>query len=164
MTTGSPQANAAGRMASIAIRQARPTDAGAIARIYIAAREATMTYLPNLYSRSEIRQWIVDDVLAQCDVTLGCTRTMVAGFSAVRRDWLEQLYVHPDLQNDGVGSVLVDTAKKASNGILRIHVFQQNLRARTFYARHGFTVERLRDSSENGEGVPDMVCVWRAKG
>lgn len=164
MTARSTPAVDTGRKASIAIRQARAADAGAISRIYIAARETSMTYLPNLYSHSEIRQWIADDVLAQCEVTLACTRLMIAGFAAVRKDWLEQLYVHPDLQNAGVGSFLVSHAKKASTGTLRIHVFQQNLRARAFYARHGFTVERLRDKSENGEGVPDMVCVWRGQG
>lgn len=122
-----------------------------------------MAYVPTLYSRAEIRDWIAGDLLGHCEVIAACLATEVAGFSVRRGDWLEQLYIRPDRQCGGIGSLLVDRAKRDCSGTLRLHVFQQNLRARRFYARHGFRVECLRDKTQNEENVADMVCIWQAR-
>lgn len=148
----------------VVMRHALPSDIGVIADIFLDARASTMAYVPNLYSKSEIRDWLADELIRRCDVTIACIDGRVAGFSVRRDRWLEQLYVHPDHQCRGVGSLLVECAKRASAGVLRLHVFQQNLRARRFYARHGFIVESLRDKSQNEEQVADMVCIWQARG
>lgn len=122
-----------------------------------------MTYVPTLYTEAEIRDWIANDLMNLCKVVVACVNQGVVGFAVRRGDWLEQLYVHPDRQGLGVGALLVEQAKRASSGTLRLHVFQENLGARNFYARHGFAIECLRDGSQNEEQVPDMVCLWRSR-
>lgn len=150
------------RAHALSLRNAYLADVPAMCGIYLAARAASMTYAPTLYSEAEISDWMITDHLRHCKVKLACLGPEIAGFSVLRNAWLEQLYVHPDHQGRGVGEALVNQAKRASSGQLRLHVFQQNLRARSFYARHGFMVEKLRDKSQNEEQVADMVCLWRA--
>jgi GNAT superfamily N-acetyltransferase len=144
------------------LRNACPDDTDTMASIFLEARAASMAYVPTLYSQAEIRDWIANELMASCKVIVACIDRAVVGFTVRRSDWLEQLYIRPDKQGRGIGALLVEQAKRASGGTLRLHVFQQNLRARQFYARHGFKVECLRDKSQNEEQVPDMVCLWRA--
>lgn len=143
------------------LRTAYPADVAAMARIFLAARAASMAYVPTLYNEAEIRDWISNDLMTHCKVMVACINRIVVGFTVRRGDWLEQLYVHPDRQGLGIGARLVEQAKCASSGTLRLHVFQENFGARAFYARHGFAVECLRDGSQNEEKVPDLVCIWR---
>jgi GNAT superfamily N-acetyltransferase len=144
------------------LRNACPADVAAITAIFLQARATSMAYVPTLYSQAEIRDWVANDLMNRCKIIVACVDQGVVGFTVQRDNWLEQLYIHPDQQGHGIGALLIEQAKRASSGTLRLHVFQQNLRARHFYARHGFTVECLRDKSQNEEQVPDMVCLWRA--
>lgn len=145
----------------LGLRPACRDDVPRLAEIFLGARDDSMSYLPNFYSTAEIRDWIGNELLVECRITVACLQSVAAGFSVQRGDWLEQLYVHPSHQGQGIGAVLLDQAKRASTGTLRLHVFQQNLRAQAFYKRHGFKVELLRDKFQNAERVADMVCVWR---
>ncbi|HEY1625475.1 MAG TPA: MmcQ/YjbR family DNA-binding protein [Streptosporangiaceae bacterium] len=55
---------------------------------------------------------------------------------------------------------LLDLAKRRRPGGLQLWTFESNVRARRFYARHGFTVEERTDGSGNEERAPDMRYVW----
>ncbi len=162
MSTKPSTRQPSGKIVPASLRNAYPADAAAITTIFLEARATSMAYVPTLYSQAEIRDWVVNDLMNRCKVMVACIDRTVVGFTVRYNDWLEQLYIHPDRQGLGIGALLVEQAKRASSGTLRLHVFQQNLRARHFYARHGFTVECLRDKSQNEEQVPDMVCLWRA--
>jgi ribosomal protein S18 acetylase RimI-like enzyme len=89
---------------------------------------------------------------------------LTGGFASVRSGVLEHLYVSPQLQGNGLGTLLLATAKEESPGGLRLHVFQRNLSARRFYERHGFKLVQLRDGSSNEEGEPDAVYEWIGSG
>lgn len=45
--------------------------------------------------------------------------------------------------------------------VLQLWVFAQNVRAISFYERHGFVRVRETDGSENEEQVPDGLFEWR---
>jgi RimJ/RimL family protein N-acetyltransferase len=47
-----------------------------------------------------------------------------------------------------------------SPGQLRLHVFQRNIRARTFYERRGFRAVEFGDGSANKEREPDVTYLW----
>jgi GNAT superfamily N-acetyltransferase len=65
-----------------------------------------------------------------------------AGLAAVRRDWLDGLYVLPDYWGAGVAQALHDHALElaADLGSHRCHlwVLEHNVRARRFYERLGW--------------------------
>jgi ribosomal protein S18 acetylase RimI-like enzyme len=69
--------------------------------------------------------------------------------------------VHPDQQNQGVGTALLGLAMDRRPSGLRLRVFQQNAGARRLYERHGFTLVGLADGSGNQEGEPEALYEWR---
>ncbi|HET6624838.1 MAG TPA: GNAT family N-acetyltransferase, partial [Nocardioidaceae bacterium] len=84
----------------------------------------------------------------------------VAGYLLLDPEWLDSLYVRPDLLGQGIGSVLLDLAKSLRPGGFGLWVFETNLRARQFYARHGLVEVERTDGSENEEKAPDIKMVW----
>lgn len=66
------------------------------------------------------------------------------GFAAVRAEWLDGLYVLPELWGSGVGARLHDAAVEILRGLggVRSHlwVLEANSRARTFYERRGWAL------------------------
>ncbi|WP_235558147.1 GNAT family N-acetyltransferase [Sphaerimonospora mesophila] len=142
------------------IRPAWAGDAGEIAEIFLAAR-AGMTYLPRLHSDEQTRAWISEVMLPASTVWVAELRGQVAGFAALRGESLEHLYVTPAAQGNGIGSALLEEAKKARPGGLGLWVFQHNTGARRFYERHRFRPIEERDGSGNKENLPDVRYRWR---
>lgn len=141
------------------IRRATPADARAVADVFIASR-AGMTYLPKLHSDDDIRQHFGTVVLAKEEVWVRVEDGRVLGFAGLEGDTLEHLYVHPAAQARGVGTALLELAKRERPGGLRLWVFQQNEGARRLYERHGFRLVRETED-ENEERLPDALYEWR---
>src|SRR5436305_7292903 len=94
----------------IAIRRAGANDAVRLSDIFIAAR-ARMTYLPNLHTDEETREFI-GGLPARMEVWVAEVDGRVIGFAAVHDDWLDHLYVEPGAQNGGAGSALLEKVKE----------------------------------------------------
>ena len=143
------------------LRCADGADAERIAAIFTSSRRAAMPYLPLLYTELHVLEWIKGIVLRKSSVTLAVSSDgEVGGFASVRSGVLDHLYVAPDLQGQGLGTLLLAAAKEESPRGLRLHVFRRNLSARRFYERRGFKLDKLRDGSANEEGEPDAVYKW----
>lgn len=144
----------------MAVRQAVPGDADAIADVFIAAR-AGMTYLPRLHSDDDVRRFFGEIVLPRGEVWASLDDDAVVAFAALSGDELWHLYVHPDAQGRGHGGELLDVVKQRRPDGFRFWVFQQNEGARRFYERHGCSLVRLTDGAENEERTPDALYEWR---
>jgi ribosomal protein S18 acetylase RimI-like enzyme len=121
-----------------------------------------MPYLPLLYTKPEVLEWINEVVLRHSHVTLAVSaEDETGGFASVENGVLEHLYVAPHLQRQGLGTILLAAATEQNPKGLRLHVFQRNLAARRFYERRNFRLVELRDGSSNEEGEPDAVYQWR---
>jgi GNAT superfamily N-acetyltransferase len=83
----------------------------------------------------------------------------LAGIIAFRSGWIDQLYVLPEVQGGGVGSELLQVAKRASD-CLQLWTFQRNLRARRFYEARGFTLVEETGGAGNEEKEPDARYLW----
>ena len=121
-----------------------------------------MPWLPRLHSDADDRRYFADRVIGQCDVIVVRRQRLPIGFLALRDDVVEHLYVRPDFQRAGIGSALLEVAKRRRPGGLRLWVFHRNHGARAFYGRHGFTEIRRTDGANNEEHEPDMLLAWEA--
>ena len=63
---------------------------------------------------------------------------------------LAALFVGPEHQRKGIGTRLLDVAKKIHPD-MELSVYAQNTRARTFYERHGFRMVSRRVEDATGQ-------------
>ncbi|MFJ9913538.1 GNAT family N-acetyltransferase [Actinacidiphila glaucinigra] len=141
------------------IRPARAADADAVTAVFLASRQAAMPWLPRLHN-DETRWWVANIVLEQCRVWLAeeAGTGAALGFAALGGDWLEHLYLRPDVRRRGIGTRLLDeVVRHHPDGPLSLHVFRRNTAARAFYERHGFLAVPGSESTANEEGEPDLT-------
>lgn len=145
------------------IRAAAMEDAEACAEIHLQARRA-MAYLPqDLHTPLETRDWMRAIVFARQSVTVAESRGAVVGFLALDGLLISNLYLRPDHQSRGIGSALLEDAKRRRPDGLELWVFERNGGAIRFYERHDFITERQSDGRDNEEKVPDRLMVWRPR-
>ncbi|WP_406717644.1 N-acetyltransferase family protein [Streptomyces althioticus] len=143
------------------IRVAAEEDASMVARIHMASRSATMPYLPpQKRDHEQVSRWVRDVVLKRCRTWVAVRRAETVGYAALDGDTLDHLYLRPDVRRQGIGTLLLDEVRRHSPEGLVLHVFQQNIGARAFYERHGFTVLDISDGSRNRENLPDLTLRW----
>lgn len=115
-----------------------------------------------LHTPDEDRWFYREHVFRECEMWGTSAGDELAGIIAFRESWIEQLYVVPHAQGQGVGSELLDIAKRAS-GHLQLWTFQRNAGARRFYERRGFVLMRETDGTRNEEKEPDALYRWRSE-
>ena len=81
-------------------------------------------------------------------------------FMAMNKDFIDQLYIHPDYWRQGIGDALLKFARKRSPGHLWLYTLQVNMNARAFYEKNGFIAERF-GVSPAPESEPDVEYHWR---
>ena len=147
-------------MTNALLRQARPSDATAVARLHLAARRHAMPYLRELRSDAEVRAWTRETLLPKAEVWIAEVSGKPVGYLALVDDILDHLYVAPDHQGRGVGSMLLAKAKALRPNGLRLYAFQRNRRARAFYEARGFAPMGFSDGTGNEEMEPDVLYEW----
>ena len=85
----------------------------------------------------------------------------MVGFVAAGDGWLEHLYVDPDDQGRGVGSVLFAHAQAALPAGFDLWVFRRNAAALAFYAARGCVEVQRTDGRANEEREPDVRLRWQ---
>lgn len=144
-----------------AIRRAVAGDAAAVAYVHMTSRAATMPYLPpQKRTHDQVTRWVADVLLVECRTWVAVRGAEILGYAALRGDVLEDLYLRPDVRRRGVGTLLLDEARRSSPEGVSLHVFQENTDARAFYEHHGFVVLDTGDGSRNMESLPDMTLRW----
>ncbi|MCH7788979.1 MAG: GNAT family N-acetyltransferase [Acidobacteria bacterium] len=141
-------------------RLATTAEAGEAAEIILAARSAAVPSIPPLvHSDEEVRTWFADSVMASREVWVLDVGAAIVGVMVITAGWIDQLYVHPNHTNHGLGSALLLHAQSLANERLDLWTFVSNTGAQRFYLRHGF-VEIDRTEGENEEGEPDIRLCW----
>jgi ribosomal protein S18 acetylase RimI-like enzyme len=133
--------------------------ADTVAVVYLAAL-AGMTYLPDLWTEAESREFIRDVMLPNNEVWVAEEDGRVVGFAGLGDGKLRHLWVEPAAQNRGFGTTLLAKAKERRPDGFQLWVFQKNTGARRFYERHGFTLVKLTDGRDNQEKEPDALYEW----
>ena len=141
------------------IRQARPEDADAIARIFCDSRAEAMPWLPVLHPPEDVRESyagrMADDELYVFD-----RDGEVLGWALLAGDELDGFYVAPEAQRQGVGAALFRHVQELRPERFGFWVFSGNERARRFYESHGAWCLYETDGANNEERVPDARYEW----
>lgn len=77
----------------------------------------------------------------------------VVGMMVLGGEDLDQLYLAPAWQGQGIGGRLVHLAKQLRPAGLALWTFQVNVSARRFYERHGFVAAECTDGHRNEAGL-----------
>lgn len=150
------------RMAPIDIRKLEPQDADAVASVLRASFDDRLPWLAGRYTPEQDRQFVREHLFPQCEVW-GAFGPELVGVIALQPSWVDQLYVLPGRQGDGIGKALLEIAKRG-NSELSLWTFQRNATARRFYERNGFVVLDTTDGQRNEEREPDVLYQWKADG
>ena len=146
---------------NVELRPAAATDAAEIAELYLASFKATYDF-PLADSDDQVRRWIAEVLLPTDEAWIAASaQGSIIGMMALSAELLEQLYVAPGQTGRGIGSRLVELAKRRRPAGLDLYTFQVNSNARRFYERRGFSQVELGDGSANEEGQPDVRYAWR---
>jgi GNAT superfamily N-acetyltransferase len=120
----------------------------------------TLTFLPTLHSPAEDREHFTR-MAAEQEMWVWEEAGRLLGFAVLDGDEIPAFYVDPDAQGRGIGSELFARLKQRRPGGFRFWVFQENVRARRFYERHGAVAIDFTDGAGNEERQPDALYEWR---
>jgi len=137
--------------------KARPTDAEAIGLILSEWIDET-PWMPRIHKREDEQRFAVD-LVAKGWVTVARRCGRVAGFLARDGEDIIALYVASHARGQGVGSALLNRAKRKSRR-LSLWTFQFNEPARAFYEGHGFREVERSGGARNDEKLPDIRYEW----
>lgn len=97
------------------LRDGAPGDAERLTTLYRGARAVAMPWLVSPHDEASTRWWVEHVLLAEQRVRVAHDGDGVLGFAALDGAWLEQLYVDPDCQGEGIGRTLLERG----DGVLR---------------------------------------------
>jgi len=83
-------------------------------------------------------------------------------FMAMKDEFIDQLYVHPDHWRRGIGKQLLQYAREKQPEHIWLYTLQVNTNARAFYEKNGFVAEKF-GISPAPESEPDVEYHWRKK-
>jgi chorismate mutase/GNAT superfamily N-acetyltransferase len=154
----------------LTLRPATADDADALAVLFHDARRAAYPAMPHaVHALPDVRHWFREvlglvprtvPMPAEREVWVAEREGALVGYMILDPEWLDSLYVRPDLTGQGIGTVLLDLAKALRPDGFGLWVFESNLRAQAFYLRHGLIVVRRTDGSDNEERAPDLEMAW----
>ena len=144
------------------IREYRPEDFDAVTILWRIAREKSLPEFQNAkgYFFYQDQNYFRDHILKENRVFVVEGDQRPIAFMAMKGDFIDQLYVHPDFQNRGVGKTLLNHARTISPQHVWLYTLQVNVNARAFYEKNGFLPERF-GFSPPPENEPDVEYHWR---
>jgi putative acetyltransferase len=143
----------------LTLRRLTLNDMDAAAVVHRVSFDRALPWLAGLHTPAEDRAFYRGQVFKSCEVWGAERRSKLVGIIAYRPDWIDQLYVLPDAQGNGVGGDLLRLAQDAFP-LLNLWTFQRNLCARRFYEVNGFVAVRETDGTTNEEKEPDVLYRW----
>lgn len=141
------------------LRRATLADMPAVAGLHRLAFFHAMPHMPVLHTPEEDLAFYEESVFPESEIWIVEQSGTIAGFIAFHAEHVDHLYVHPDCQGQGLGGTLLELAKCSADS-LQLWTFQCNRKARRFYERHGFCIERETDGADNEERQPDVLYAW----
>ena len=146
------------------IREYRDDDFDAVTILWRVAREKSMPEFQRAKGHFfyEDQAYFKNHILKDNKVWVMEFDSHPVAFMAMKDDFIDQLYVHPNHWRQGIGELLLQFAREHSPEHIWLYTLQINANARTFYEKNGFLAERFGVSPEP-ESEPDVEYHWTAK-
>jgi GNAT superfamily N-acetyltransferase len=144
------------------MRDYRPEDFDAVTILWRVSREKSLPEFQNAKGHFfyEDQEYFHDHILKDDQVWVVELNARPVAFIAMREDFIDHLYVHPDHQKRGIGKALLHHARQLSPQHLWLYTLQINTNARFFYEKNGFVAEKF-GISPPPESEPDIEYHWR---
>ncbi|WP_432584590.1 GNAT family N-acetyltransferase [Streptomyces sp. HD1123-B1] len=143
------------------VRRAVDSDAAAVAEVWLRSFKAALPGVRRAHTDDQVRAWLREVVVPGQETWVATVDESVVGMMVLDGDDLDQLYLDPAWQGQGIGDRLVHVAKQRRPAGLALWTFQVNESARGFYERRGFVAAECTDGHRNEEREPDIRYVWR---
>jgi len=144
----------------IEIRPATQDEAPAVADLYWRAREAAVPAIPpSVHDVDDVHDHFATTVLPHRDTWVAVEDDAIVGLLVLEPGWVDHLYLEPSRTGEGIGTQLLDHAKRLHRDGLDLWAFRSNTGARRFYERHGFVAVAFTEG-DNEEGQPDVRYHW----
>jgi ribosomal protein S18 acetylase RimI-like enzyme len=111
-----------------------------------------------IHSFSNQKKYFNEILIKNNSIYIVLLNEKVIGMIAFNEKEINQLYIHKDYQDMGIGKKLLNIAKNKSTGILTLYTFEINCKAQKFYERNGFKI--IRRNYENEEKLNDIKYEW----
>jgi putative acetyltransferase len=139
------------------IRPYRAADLEPLVVLWNRTKRDAYPYLPAEQTRTvdEDRAFFTTSILTRCRVWVCEEGGTLLGFLAMTDGYVDRLYVAPEHQRRGVGTLLLGQAFREAPDTIDLHTHQANVAARTFYEKHGFVAVEF-GVSPPPESAPDV--------
>ena len=150
--------------AGFIIREYRASDFDAVTILWRISREKSLPafQLEKGHFFYEDRDYFQNHVLMENQIWVVEKDHRLVAFMAMNKEFIDQLYIHPDHWRQGLGVALLKFASEKSPEHLWLYTLQINANARAFYEKNGFAAEKF-GVSPPPESEPDVEYHWRRK-
>jgi len=137
-------------------------DISTVAAVWYRAGIDAYPYLPGWQNMTPelALEVFCQHIAPHCDVYVIEHQGTIAGYLALKGSYVDRLYIDPGSQALGLGTALIEHARRLQPEGLELHTHQQNVTACAFYERLGFVAVRY-GVSPPPESAPDVEYHWR---
>ena len=143
-------------MKNLKIRELDKEDIESVVNIWYEASDIAHNFIPERYWKDN-KDLMVSKYIPMSETYLACEGNNILGFIAVIDDYLAALFVKPELQGKGIGSLLLNHIKTLREK-LQLKVYVKNKNSVEFYKAKGFSV--LSESTDENTGEKEFVMEW----
>ena len=140
------------------IRSLQKADINRIADIWLDTNLKAQSFISAQYWESNYE--LVKEMLSQAEVYVYEDGQKIQGFIGLSDKYIEGIFVSEKMQSQGIGKLLLNYIKDRKD-VLRLNVYQKNIRAIHFYQREGFEIQC--EGLDEATGEKDYVMIWQQK-
>ena len=140
------------------IRTLQNADINRVADIWLDTNLKAHSFISAQYWKSNYE--LVKEMLSQAEVYVYEDGQKIQGFIGLSDKYIEGIFVSEKMQSQGIGKLLLNYIKHKKD-VLRLNVYQKNIRAIHFYQREGFKIQC--EGLDEVTGEKDYVMIWQQK-
>lgn len=143
-------------MKDIEIHKITEGDIPKIVDIWYDASIKAHNFIPDNYWE-ENKELMKSKYIPMSETYKAIQRAQILGFVCLTEEYLAAIFVKPEFQGKGIGSLLLNTAKNLRN-TLKLKVFCKNMDSVEFYKSRGFSV--ISKSKDTDTDENELVMQW----